>query len=296
MPVYPAKRESYFPPDCVESVTPVVSKRRRLCRADVSPVDPWRLYLALKSGLLAESTWAVDVLNILLYDDSSVQYFTLAYMPGLLEVLLEHFRRCLSQIFSILEDMEIGNDRVEEFKSKMSQRAVKENPADCCDVSSNRTENPAEEEAWWNWPKRKAQSDLLDPADLGAVKSADLAGDRVRVLDGPDWSMSTRRGEKVGIVQRDKELFILDAKKDWDVHDGFESGMEQWLIGGGDSTQHIMTHFTAELNIVPFVRVLQRQKKEKKEEQSGPSVCDDVAQCKPVDQVGSNSMSSAAQT
>lgn len=263
MPIFPAKRESYFPPDSVEAVVPVMAKRRRLCRADMVPVDAWRVYLALKSGLLAESTWAIDVLNVLLYDDSSVHYFSLAYMPGLTEVLLEHFRRCLSQIFTILEDMEIGFDRIEEFKSKLKQRSIK--PVDSCQ-SAGETATEEDEDAWWNWPKRKAEPDGLDVADLGAVKSCDLAGERVRYLDGPDWSMNTRRGEKVGVVSRDKELFVVDVKKEWDVHDGFESGMDQWQIGGGDTTQHIVSHFTAELGIVPFVRVLKKVDKKAAEQ------------------------------
>ena len=257
-PIYPPKRESYFPPDSIEAVMPVMAKRRRVCRADVVPVDAWRVYLALKSGLLAESTWAIDVLNVLLYDDASIHYFSLSYMPGLAEVLLEHFRRCLSQIFTILEDMEIGYDRIEEFKSKLKQRAIKSARESCPSSSETATEEEEEEDAWWNWPKRKAEPDGMDVADLGAVKGSDLAGERVRFLDGPDFSMNTRRGEKVGIVPRDKELFVVDVKKDWDVHDGFESGMDQWQIGGGDTTQHIVTHFTAELNIVPFVRVLKK--------------------------------------
>lgn len=33
--------------------------------------------MSLKSGLLAESTWALDTINILLYDDSTVASFTL---------------------------------------------------------------------------------------------------------------------------------------------------------------------------------------------------------------------------
>jgi AT-rich interactive domain-containing protein 1 len=263
MPIFPAKRESFFPPDSVEAVVPVMAKRRRLCRADMVPVDAWRVYLALKSGLLAESTWAIDVLNVLLYDDSSVHYFSLAYMPGLTEVLLEHFRRCLSQIFTILEDMEIGFDRIEEFKSKLKQRSIK--PADSCQ-SVGETATEEDEDAWWNWPKRKAEPDGLDVADLGAVKSCDLAGERVRYLDGPDWSMNTRRGEKVGVVSRDKELFVVDVKKEWDVHDGLESGMDQWQIGGGDTTQHIVSHFTAELGIVPFVRVLKKVDKKAAEQ------------------------------
>lgn len=260
MPIYPVKRESYFPPDSIEAVMPVMSKRRRICRADVVPVDAWRVYLALKSGLLAESTWAIDVLNVLLYDDASVHYFSLAYMPGLAEVLLEHFRRCLSQIFTILEDMEIGYDRVEEFKRKIKQRAIKSSDSSLVRLGANgeKMEDDDDEDAWWNWHKRKAEPDYMDAADLGAVKASDMAGERIRVLDAPDLSMNARRGEKAGIVPRDKEMFIVDVKKEWDVHDGFESGMDQWQIGGGDTTQHIVTHFTAELNIVPFVRILKK--------------------------------------
>lgn len=270
MPIYAAKRETpYFPPDCVEGVTPVMAKRRRLGRADVAPVDAWRLYLALKSGLLAESTWAIDVLNVLLYDDVSVQYFTLAYMPGLMEVLLEHFRRCLSQIFTILEDMEVGFERLE---GKMKQRAVEAPSAkklpntdvdsDSQSAEETTTKTEDEDDAWWSRPKRKAPPSRLDTADLGSVKPDDLVGERVRFLEGPDWSMSSRRGEKVGVVLRDKELFIIDSRKDWDTHDGFESGMEQWHVGGGETTQHIITHFTAELGIVPFARVLSKMKKD----------------------------------
>lgn len=250
------KREQlqpYFPHDSVEAVVPMLTKRRRLCKPDVAPVDAWRIQLALKSGLLAESTWAIDVLNILLFDDTSVSYFGLAYMPGLLETLLEHFRRCLAEIFTILEDMEIGYDRVEQFRGKLKHRrpsvesSLQPEPA-----------LPASEESWWTWPKRKCEADYLDASDLGSVRSDDLAGERTRVLDaGREWALSSRRGERVGVVPREHELFVLDERKDWDVHDGFESGIEQWQMGGGDTTQHIVTHFTAELNIIPFVRVLQ---------------------------------------
>jgi hypothetical protein len=44
--------------------------------------------MALRSGLLGETTWALDTLNILLFDDNSVTYFGLGNMPGLLEALI----------------------------------------------------------------------------------------------------------------------------------------------------------------------------------------------------------------
>lgn len=55
--------------------------------------------MSLKSGLLSETTWALDALNILLYDDHTVGYFLLSHLPGLLDNLLDHFRRYLVEIF-----------------------------------------------------------------------------------------------------------------------------------------------------------------------------------------------------
>lgn len=40
--------------------------------------EAWRVMMSLKSGLLAESTWALDTVNILLYDDSTVATFNLS--------------------------------------------------------------------------------------------------------------------------------------------------------------------------------------------------------------------------
>lgn len=93
------KREITFPPDSVEAVTPVTYKRRRLTKTDVAPVDAWKIMMALKSGLLAETCWALDVLNILLFDDSAVGYFGLQHLPGLLDLLLQHFQKSLTDIF-----------------------------------------------------------------------------------------------------------------------------------------------------------------------------------------------------
>ena len=54
--------------------------------------------MALKSGQLLDSTWALDVLNVLLFDDHTVTYFGVQHMPGLVDVLLDHFRRYVWQI------------------------------------------------------------------------------------------------------------------------------------------------------------------------------------------------------
>lgn len=94
-----SKRDYQFPSECVESVQPILFKRRRLNKLDVAPLEAWRIMMALRSGQLSETTWALDVLNILLFDDTAIAYFGLNHLPGLLEVLLEQWRKTLDDIF-----------------------------------------------------------------------------------------------------------------------------------------------------------------------------------------------------
>lgn len=93
------KREIIFPLESVEATTPVLYRRKRMCRADLGQVDAWRIIMSLKSGLLTESCYALDLLSVLLFDDTSVAYFALSQWPGLLELLLEHFRKSLADMF-----------------------------------------------------------------------------------------------------------------------------------------------------------------------------------------------------
>lgn len=72
----------------------------------VGPVEAWRIMMSLKSGMLAECTWAIDTLNILLHDDKTISYFHLPQLPGLLDTLMDHFRRCCMDAFKILRDVE----------------------------------------------------------------------------------------------------------------------------------------------------------------------------------------------
>lgn len=57
--------------------------------------------MSLKSGLLAESTWALDTLNILLHDDRTVGFFYLKHHHSLLNTLVDHFKMTLTAIFDL---------------------------------------------------------------------------------------------------------------------------------------------------------------------------------------------------
>lgn len=54
--------------------------------------------MALRSGLILDSVWAINALNILLYDDTAPP-FNLQSSPDLLNVVLEHFISVLSFLF-----------------------------------------------------------------------------------------------------------------------------------------------------------------------------------------------------
>lgn len=59
---------------------------------------PRRLIMALRSGLETEAIWAINALNVLLYDDTN-PHPCLTQMPGLLNVIIEHFWATLSVLY-----------------------------------------------------------------------------------------------------------------------------------------------------------------------------------------------------
>ena len=84
--------------------------------------------MALKSGLVGESSWALDILSILLRDESAVLWFGLQQLPGLVDVLLEHFRRCLIEVFpGDFDELEITLESAA-LESKTLRGCCKEEP------------------------------------------------------------------------------------------------------------------------------------------------------------------------
>ena len=229
-----------FPLGTVEATPPYMMKRRKYTKVDIQPVDGWRLVMALRSGLLMESTWALDVINILLYDDNGVTYFGLGNMPGLLEALLEHWRAALITMFGITEDLEVYEDHTAEKRTRKRSRAIE-----------------ADKKRRWFERKKSVESEeeFSHSFDLGKSDNVDLS-DKVVVLSGitDDFTKRPRFvDEDVRIDEREDELFVTDENRNWDKFDtGYESGMSHWLNGGGNTTDHIVTHFAADLGKAVF--------------------------------------------
>ncbi|GBL86130.1 Trithorax group protein osa [Araneus ventricosus] len=231
------RKEVIFPPDTVEAVQPVITKRRRLLAKDISPIDPWRIMMALKSGLLGESTWALDVLTILIHDDATVLYFGLNHLQGLLEVLMDHYRRCLNLIFDLVGDMEVG-------------------------FMVNPQERKERVKKWY-----ELDCDVEEPPSPEISNCDVLSGDKNSILDSTNYTYRTRCRKTVR-TQEEQALFLFDPDKKWDVHEGFISGSSHWQHGGGEYTGYIQTQFENTEKRVRFVRLLKDIKKSLKNSSS----------------------------
>jgi len=282
-----------FPPGSVESTPPLLLKRRKYTKVDVQPVDGWRLVMSLRSGLLMESSWALDVINVLLYDDHSFTYFGLGNMPGLLEALLEHWRATLISMFEITEDLELGTDQDRKLrakrrlaimgekytkKRKCSRKIKEESDKEDSLFAKSDSENEEEDNATDDYGLGMVSNNLTNPEDKCVVLSS--------LPNGQNFSKRPRFGEEdIEVISKPDELFIMEREQEkeenncsWDLSTvDCASGSSHWLHGGGNPTDHIITSFTAKHTISEFVRVLKESKHLVKLEVAEDSVNGDVS-------------------
>uniref|UniRef100_A0A671QE14 AT-rich interactive domain-containing protein 1B-like n=1 Tax=Sinocyclocheilus anshuiensis TaxID=1608454 RepID=A0A671QE14_9TELE len=210
-------REVTYPLDSVEGTQPQLKPRRRLTSNEIGTPEAWRVMMSLKSGLLAESTWALDTINILLYDDNTVSSFGLSQLPGFLELIVEYFRRCLIEIFGILEEYEVGTEGQKTLLGPCSEPTEKEQPSNQDLKSQSNTEQADEKNTG------KETCPPVEPRPKQASKYDKLP---VKVEE---------REAVADCVEDRSELLGLAGE--------FTSGLLHWKAGGGDSTAHIQTHF-----------------------------------------------------
>ncbi|CAF0989298.1 unnamed protein product [Adineta ricciae] len=114
-----------FPPNSVEATTLSTKfKRRKLTAKDIPPIDPMKLLMSLRAGLLAETTWALDTINIMLSDDQTHTYFRLKQMPGLLQAIIDNYLKCLTELFDELKVEHESQLQENQHESNQEQASV----------------------------------------------------------------------------------------------------------------------------------------------------------------------------
>lgn len=259
------KKEIIFPADSVEATTPVLYRRKRLTKTDVCPVDPWRIFMAMRSGLLTECTWALDVLNVLLFDDTTVQYFGLAHLPGLLTLLLEHFQKNLAEMFNDC-DTDFDHHRrgsrnariVQIYNRKQKQQHGINEAVEC--------NNDYDKYKSFQMPMID-DDDEDEGIDLGQIRVLPNPEERVMLLSHtPNYTMMSRKGLPVRLQPAEDDIFVSDRQKDWDWEE--EPIYEQtnvteptgwsWTYGFADRNAQdgIIDVFKSEIINIPFARFI----------------------------------------
>nr|XP_012307130.1 AT-rich interactive domain-containing protein 1B isoform X3 [Aotus nancymaae] len=242
----PIRREITFPPGSVEASQPVLKQRRKITSKDIVTPEAWRVMMSLKSGLLAESTWALDTINILLYDDSTVATFNLSQLSGFLELLVEYFRKCLIDIFGILMEYEVGDPsqkaldhnaaRKDDSQSLTEDSGKEEEDAECIDDDEEDEEDEEED-------SEKTESDEKSSITLTAPDAT---------ADPKEKPKQASKFDKLPIkIVKKNNLFVVDRSDKLGHVQEFNSGLLHWQLGGGDTTEHIQTHFESKMEIPP---------------------------------------------
>lgn len=211
--------------------------------------------MCLKSGLLAESSWAIDVLSVLLNDDSTSLHFGLQHMPGLLEVVLEHFKCCLNELFDgIVNDTTLKpvfNETVPEDKlpikkeNGVSKNVINNNNND---NHSNNNNNLSTNNNNINGIKTESivSKNVINKKKInGVVENSSVVdihnlSEHITMLKtAKNYTSVTRDGKivkmKNGVTPVQEEpLYELIFKP---------VGYSHWQEGKGEDTSHIQVYF-----------------------------------------------------
>ncbi|XP_076827809.1 AT-rich interactive domain-containing protein 1A isoform X2 [Brachyhypopomus gauderio] len=275
-PVQPPlmRRDPPFPPGSVEASQPLLKPRRRLTMKDIGTPEAWRVMMSLKSGLLAESTWALDTINILLYDDNSISNFNLIQLPGFLELIVEYFRRCLIEIFGILREYEVGDpgqrtlldpnalrteengeDEEEHVMEGMGDDGETDDDDDEEDDSSPQAEERLSApqpliqlEQRMDESKKSEDGKMTDKVLPPESKTSEPPSLDPAVAQEKPKQASKFDKLPLKVVKK-KDTFVVDCSNKLGRLQEFDSGLVHWSIGGGDTTEHIQTHFERKTDV-----------------------------------------------
>ena len=277
--------------------------------------------MSLKSGLLAESTWALDTINILLYDDNSISTFNLcsvscmshllskkilcrtefrslfywlsslgSQLPGFLELVVEYFRRCLIEIFGILKEYEVGDPGQ---RTLIDPNAAEDSDDDILMPEGEDMDTDEEDEDDEEVKESKANPDTSSPIQVKQEEDSsqkdkssedeDEEKERKPSIKEPSTSTSgssvdpnlhsekpkqSSKFDKLPIkVVRKKNPFLLNHSSKLGQRQSFDSGLIHWSIGGGDTTEHIQTHFESRMELLKQRKRLQTAAESRKKVQ-----------------------------
>lgn len=183
---------------------------------------------------------------------------------------MEYFRRCLIEIFGILREYEVGDPGQ---KTLLDPNALKEgdngedeeDPVVMGIEEDGETEEEGDGEE--NSPQQRServsavQPQIKTEKKVGESKKDEegKAMENILPAEAPplDLSVTQERPKQASKfdklplkVVKKKDPFVVDCSGKLGRLQEFDSGLVHWSIGGGDTTEHIQTHFESKIDLL----------------------------------------------
>ncbi|UXI21428.1 hypothetical protein NH340_JMT07371 [Sarcoptes scabiei] len=196
----------------VESTKVILKPQRKI--TSIGSIDNRKILMSLKSGLLAESTWALDVLTIL----TSNSHFKISTFPNILQYLIEYLQ---SYIVRIQDDLflDTRNDFIKNIF------LLRKFDFDCLRDNNN-------------------NKNSKDDADLIAKQDA-----KIFLLDSTNYTFRSRNGLAVRVKNDHLKPRLKRSLNDQnDPEDFFDYDDENFSI------DHIITTMQPSNELIPFTK------------------------------------------
>lgn len=184
-------------------------------------------------------------------------------LPGLLELVVEYFRRCLIEIFGILREYEVGDpgqrtlldpdalkrdwDSTEEEEPRAEDMEQEEEDGDDEEEEEREMEGPAhvkEEEEQEQCSEARGRDEKTEDEERKSKGSSSQQSGSSQSLAAHERPQQASKFDKFPLkVVRKKDPFVAGQSSNHGKLQEFDSGLVHWSAGGGDSTEHIQTHF-----------------------------------------------------
>uniref|UniRef100_A0A8C7EE13 AT-rich interaction domain 1A n=1 Tax=Nothoprocta perdicaria TaxID=30464 RepID=A0A8C7EE13_NOTPE len=148
-------------------------------------------------------------------------------------LLVEYFRRCLIEIFGILKEYEVGDP---------AQRTLLD-PGRFCRASS-----PLHEEGDEDDEPQRLDCEVEEEGEE-EEEAAFASKDKAPLESSEEKLVSKFDKLPVKVVQKN-DPFVVDYSDKLGRVQEFDSGLLHWRIGGGDTTEHIQTHFESKTELL----------------------------------------------
>lgn len=180
-------------------------------------------------------------------------------LPGLLELVVEYFRRCLIEIFGILREYEVGDPGqrtlLDPDALKRNWDGTEEAEARAEDMEQEGEDDEEEEERETEGPAHVKEEEVHEPCSRGQEektgveerKSKGASSEQTGSLQSLPTHERPKQASKFDKfplkMVRKKDPFVAAQSNNHGKLQDFDSGLLHWSAGGGDSTEHIQTHF-----------------------------------------------------